>query len=56
MKKHVDKFFLVLIALALMVFLSNWTFNHINAWAGIAIAFLSVYVTVLIAVRFLKGK
>jgi len=41
----VDKFSRVAISIVLWIFVSFWSFNHIDAWVGIGIFVLGLYIS-----------
>jgi hypothetical protein len=42
----INKIFLTFIVVALWIFASVWCFNHINAWIGIGVFILGIYISV----------
>jgi hypothetical protein len=41
----INKFFLVLVAVCLYIYVTSWVFNHMNAWVGIGIFVLGIYIS-----------
>lgn len=40
-----NKLFLTVFAVLLYLFISTWVFNHIDAWVGIGVFILGIYIS-----------
>jgi len=50
------KWFNYFIGILVALFISVWTFNHVNAWVGIGIAFVLFYAILYKIVNYVKGS
>lgn len=41
----INKIFLNFICISIYIFIVNWTFNHIDAWVGIGIFVLGLFIS-----------
>ena len=41
----INKFFMIVLAVFLYLFITIWTFNHIDAWVGIGVFVLGLFIS-----------
>jgi hypothetical protein len=42
---NIEKFFLRIVSVPIYLYVTVWTFNHINAWVGIGVFVLGLYIS-----------